>query len=74
MARSISSEKSVITIESMPLRRVKEPLPGVTSLASHRLVYRDVGEGLPYRRPLLRPCTLMSVLLTVVVAFVFKNF
>lgn len=58
----------------MPLRRVKEPLPGVSSLASHRLVYRDVGEGLPYRRPLLRPCTLMSVVVTVLVAYVFKTF
>ena len=58
----------------MVWKRVKEPLPGFTGLCSHRIVYRDVGEGVPYRRPSMRPCLFVTVLVAVLVAYVFKSF
>ena len=61
----------------MPVQRVKERLPGFSpehGLSSHRLVYRNVGEGLPHRGPLLRPCMAMSILVMALVAYVFKSF
>ena len=57
----------------MTLQRVKEALPGVTGLASHRIVYREVGQGLTRNRS-LQPCAVMAVFLTALVAYVFKNF
>jgi len=61
----------------MTLYRMKEPLPGFSrthGLSSHCVTYRDVGEGVPYRSPLLKPCVVMSIGVVVLVAFVFKNF
>ena len=58
----------------MVLKRVKRALPGVSGMASHRMVYVDVGEGLTRRRPSMRPCLALSLLVMVLVGFVFKSF
>ena len=62
---------------AMTLYRMKEPLHGFSrthGLSSHRVIYRDVGEGVPYRSPLLKQCVVMLIGVMALAAFAFKNF